>query len=352
MTRSKRILFCLSAWALCLLFSAVAAQAVTIEEYITPSGASSPADIAIAPDGTVWFTEINTNKIGKLIPSETQPGTSNGITEYELPEANSQPHYITVAKDGRVWFTEIMGNRIGRLDPASGEIKEFDIPTEDSEPHQIKEGPDGSIWFLEFNANKVGRLNPKDGAIKEYAVGEGHPHAMVVDGAHVWYTQGGMFWAKVFFNKVARLNAESGAFEEWTVPPQKSVPHGMTQSGDGTVWFTQMFASKLAYLDFKQGNAPEIVEFHLGERKGPHDLIVDGQRKVVWFTANRPDSIGRLDLNEAQPGTNKGVEFFPLADPKAHPSQLALDAEGNVWFTEMGMYFRGQYNNKIGKLIP
>ncbi|MCF8721304.1 hypothetical protein [Nitrospina gracilis] len=62
MTRSKRILFCLNAWALCLLFSAVAAQAVAIEECITPSSGSSPGDIIIAPDGTVWSTETTPTK--------------------------------------------------------------------------------------------------------------------------------------------------------------------------------------------------------------------------------------------------------------------------------------------------
>jgi len=36
----------------------------------------------------------------------------------------------------------------------------------------------------------------------------------------------------------------------------------------------------------------------------------------------------------------------------AHPSNLALDKEGNVWFTEMGMYFRKRYQNKIGVLVP
>ena len=31
---------------------------------------------------------------------------------------------------------------------------------------------------------------------------------------------------------------------------------------------------------------------------------------------------------------------------------LVLDKEGNVWFTEIGMYFRGRHQNKIGKLVP
>ncbi len=326
------------------------AQAGTITEYHTPSADSSPADLAFAPDGTLWFTEINTNKIGKLVPSEVEAGTSKGITEYDLPQPNSKPHYITVAKDGIVWFTEMSGNRIGRLDPATGAIKEYPIPTAKSEPHQIKEGKDGSLWFLEFEANKVARLDPATGVIREYPVGEGHPHAMVLDGDKIWYTQGGKFWAQVFANKVGVLDIATGKVKEVTVPPEKSVPHGMTQAGDGTIWFTQLFASKLARLD--PGDPQKVVEYPLGQRKGPHDLVVDDKRGWVWFTANRPDSIGRLDLAQAQPGTQQGVEYFKIPTPGSHPSQLVLDKDGNVWFTEMGMYFRGKYERKIGKLTP
>lgn len=331
---------------------ALPALAGTITEYHTPSADSSPAALAFAPDGTLWFTEINANKIGKLVPSEVVAGTTKGITEYDLPQPNSKPHYITVAKDGMVWFTQMSGNRIGRLDPATGAIKEYPIPTADSEPHQIKEGADGSLWFLEFETNKVARLDPATGVIREYPIGEGHPHAMALAGDKIWYTQGGKFWMQAFANKVGVLDMATGKFEEVTVPPVKSVPHGMTRAGDGTIWFTQLFASKLARLDPSESHPQKVLEYPLGQRKGPHDVVVDDQRGWVWFTANRPDSIGRLDLAQAQPGTPQGVEFFKIPTPHSHPSQLVLDKEGNVWFTEMGMYFRGKYENKIGKLVP
>ena len=80
--------------------------------------------------------------------------------------------------------------------------------------------------------------------------------------------------------------------------------------------------------------------------------MVDDKRGRVWFTMNRADSIGFLDLSSAEPGTDKGFEEFKLATPKSHPHELAIDSEGNIWFTEMGLYFRGMYQNKIGKLVP
>jgi streptogramin lyase len=70
----------------------------------------------------------------------------------------------------------------------------------------------------------------------------------------------------------------------------------------------------------------------------------------LWQTIK--DSIGRLDLTKAEPGTSKGIQLFSLPTKGAHPSNLVLDKEGNVWFTEMGMYFRKSYQNKIGVLVP
>ncbi|MFQ5481819.1 MAG: Lyase-like protein [Nitrospinaceae bacterium] len=325
------------------------ASAATIEEFVTPAADSSPTDLAFAPDGVLWFTMINANKIGKLEPDRVQPGTSQGITEYPAPRPNSKPHYITVARDGMVWFSEMAGNRITRLDPRTGQFKGFAIPSPRSEPHRLVEDEDGFIWFLEFAANKVGRLDPASGSIREFSVGEGHPHGIAKVGREVWFTLGGKFWAQVFFNRLGVLNLDTGKVRTITVPPAKSVPHGMTATAARTVWFTQMFASKLGRV---HPDGRSFDEFLLGPRRGPHGLVVDAKRNRVWFTAGRPDAIGMLDLTRAQPGAGAGVEFFNLPHKGSHPSQIVVGPDGSVWFTEMGLYFRGRYANRIGHLIP
>jgi|ETNmetMinimDraft_35_1059890.scaffolds.fasta_scaffold25651_2 streptogramin lyase len=34
------------------------------------------------------------------------------------------------------------------------------------------------------------------------------------------------------------------------------------------------------------------------------------------------------------------------------PADLAFDDESNVWFAEMGHYFKGRFRSKTGKLVP
>jgi streptogramin lyase len=160
-----------------------------------------------------------------------------------------------------------------------------------------------------------------------------------------------MYSVNTFSNKLGSMDINTGEVEEIIIPPEKSVPHGMALSKDGTIWLTEMFASKIAKLDLNR-EKPEIVEYLLDKGRSPHDLHIDEKQGSVWFTAANPDAIGQLDLSKAKPGTRKGVRYYKLPNPDSHPTQIVLDKEGNIWFTEMGEYFQGKYNNKIGLLVP
>ncbi len=66
-----------------VLLSAVAgvgghALAVTFSEFPIPTANSSPNDITTGPDGALWFTEAQTNKIGRVT-------TSGTTTEFTIP---------------------------------------------------------------------------------------------------------------------------------------------------------------------------------------------------------------------------------------------------------------------------
>ena len=83
------------------------------------------------------------------------------------------PPGITAGPDGALWFTELDGNKIGRITTA-GTITEFTIPTGGSNPIGITAGPDGALWFTEGNGNKIGRITttatPGDPQITEFAL--------------------------------------------------------------------------------------------------------------------------------------------------------------------------------------
>jgi virginiamycin B lyase len=122
-------------------------------EFALPNPGSGPTTLAIAADGTVWFTESSGNRIGKINPD------GSGLMEYTLPNAGSSPRIIALGSDGNMWFSEHTGNRMGRI-TKDGVITEFSIPTANSMPRAIALGADGNIWFGEFAGSKIGRITP------------------------------------------------------------------------------------------------------------------------------------------------------------------------------------------------
>ena len=127
-----------------------ASPAGSITEFPVPTANSHPIGIAAGPDGNLWFTEFDVNKIGRISPN-------GSITEFPVPTAKSDPSDITAGPDGNLWFTEYSGNKIGHTNP-NGSITEFPVPTAKSGPSDITAGPDGNLWFTERDGNKIGRI--------------------------------------------------------------------------------------------------------------------------------------------------------------------------------------------------
>ncbi len=128
-----------------------------------PTASPHPEDITLGPDGNLWFTEVDVNKIGRITPAGV-------ITEFTIPILKDQPfpafpEGITTGPDGNLWFAERDHSKIGRITPA-GVIAEYRIPTTTS-PTGITAGPDKALWFTEFDANQNGRITTK-GVVTEF----------------------------------------------------------------------------------------------------------------------------------------------------------------------------------------
>jgi streptogramin lyase len=103
-----RILASCALAVICCLSAGTRAQVATeFSAGITPF--SSPQGIAAGPDGNLWFTEYNGNRIGRITPAGV-------ITEYSAGmSAGASPWSIAAGPDGNMWFTEFNGNAIGRI---------------------------------------------------------------------------------------------------------------------------------------------------------------------------------------------------------------------------------------------
>jgi virginiamycin B lyase len=306
----------------------------TVTGFALPNPGSGPTTIAIAPDGTLWFTEANGNRIGRMAPDGT------GIQEFDLPHPGSAPRIITLGSDGNFWFSEHLGNRMGRITPA-GVITEFDIPTPDSQPRATALGRDGNVWFGEFAGGKIGRVTPQ-GVITEFAIPTANsgPRALAAgpDG-NIWFSE---------FNtgKIGRMTS-TGQVTEFILPGTNRGPGDITAGADGNMWFVEL-AGRM------DGRTPDgnrigritmdgkVSEFPIPSQAGSPINIAVGPDRNVWFTkgallgmATPEGSVIELSLVAA----NAGLTGLTAGSDRRPPDRLT----NRLWFTESAA-------NKIGYL--
>jgi virginiamycin B lyase len=134
-----------------------------------------PTSIVAGPDGNLWFTETQGNRVGTINP------TTHANSEFFLPTPNSFPTSITAGPDGQLWFTESGATKnnpfieavripygqaaIASIDPVTHAIATYPTPSVNTGPEGITVGPDGHLWFAEQIADQIGEaiLHPADG---------------------------------------------------------------------------------------------------------------------------------------------------------------------------------------------
>ena len=327
MTTSMKRWRCFRRWTVAAVLAATVAvvplasgaSIVSIVEYPVPTPAAGLVNIALGPDGNLWFAESNASKIGRITPS-------GAVTEYELPTPNARPFDIAAGTDGNLWFTEMVGNKIGKITPA-GVITEFELPSAGAGPHGIVVALDGSVWFTEINATRIGRLTPATGAIDEYELptpASTYRIAADADG-NLWFTENGR-------NKLGKITPATGAIVEYELPTPFAGPAGITAGSDGNIWFTEVNANKIGRITPATG---AIEEYELPTAGAIPLEIAAGPDGNLWFTENAANRIGRITPSGA-------VTEFVVPTAGAGPSGIAADGDGNLWFTE-------NVANQIGK---
>jgi streptogramin lyase len=246
-------------------FSAIAPATPPLFRAFPSAVGSVPVGITAGPDGNLWFTERDGNRVGKITPAGV-------ITGFALPTAGSGPLGITSGPDGNLWFTERDGNRIGRITPA-GVITEFALPTAGSGPFGITTGPDGNLWFTERDGDRIGYITPA-GAITEFPLSAaGSAPTGLVSGpdGNLWFTETGG-------NRIGRI-APDGTLAEFAVPTIGGGPTDITSGPDGNLWFTESGSSRLGRI------APDgtRVEFVLSPSRNVHlSRITTGPDGQLW----------------------------------------------------------------------
>ena len=94
------------------------------------------------------------------------------------------PYGIDVAPNGDIWFSQLNAHRIGRIDPETFEITM--IPTPFKAPRRIRFDSKGYLWIPGFSSNVLARFDPATQAFEMFELpikplGTETPYALNVD---------------------------------------------------------------------------------------------------------------------------------------------------------------------------
>ena len=257
---------------------------VSFKEWNLPTLGSRPHDPLAAADGSIWYTGMFANTLGRIDPKTGQ------IKEYPLETPQSGPHGLTEDKAGNIWFTANSKGYIGKLDPKTGEIAKYALPDGARDPHTPLFDRNGILWFSVQGANMVGRLDPRTGEVKvvSYPQPRSNPYGMVFDssGAPIVCEFGG--------NRISRIDPTTMAITEWTLPNADSRPRRIAINGDDAVWYADYSRGYLGRLDTRTGAVKEWPSPG-GPKSQPYGITaIQG---VIWYSesAVRPNTMVRFD---------------------------------------------------------
>jgi cysteine-rich repeat protein len=164
---------------------------------------------------------------------------------------------ITVGPDGNLWFTETDANKIGKMSPTGQMLAEFSIPTVDSTPMGITSA-NGKLWFTEVSANQVASLTPDGSTFMEYALPDypENPGTTVLSYGITTGPDGNAWFAETYNNTIDKITSE-GTITRYPIPTKASTPYYIT-SGDESLWFTEFDANKIGRAT-KDGTITEYV---------------------------------------------------------------------------------------------
>ncbi|HJQ85164.1 MAG TPA: carboxypeptidase regulatory-like domain-containing protein [Candidatus Binatia bacterium] len=144
------------------------------------------------------------------------------------------PYGIDVAPDGGIWFSQLNARRIGRLDPETGDIRMVDTPF--TAPRRLRFDSHGRLWIPGFSSSVLARFDPGTGEFRTWDLpieprGTETPYALNVDRRTdtVWIcgTQS---------DTLIRFEPARERFTVYPLPTRVTYTREIEFDADGAVW--------------------------------------------------------------------------------------------------------------------
>jgi streptogramin lyase len=382
-----------------LIGAGPAVAEVTPAYFDLPAGFTTSFGISAAADGSVWFAANGANHtpgIGRLVPAQDSPGTTDGVSTYPTPTlmtpsccANAVRSVAVDSAHNRVWFSQDEGI-VGFANPEAVVQGTTDGMVATMLPGfqdlwDIAVAPSGLAWFSEQSAGNVGpnyygdKIASIDSGLsvheQENIALQGHepplnderydaqPEGITTDSnGKPWFAESS---AGLPGYRIATVPAGGGTYSEYLIAPCKphppcsgsntgSGPSDVAVAPDGSIWFTNELTNEVGRLDPNAGtftgySLPAIDPSLAGGEPRAISVAPDGTLWVAeWGYVSHPQANALVRILPSQPTPTANV--FSLGSGHS-PLGVAPDTKGNVWIsiiTESGPSLIGELAGVTG----
>jgi virginiamycin B lyase len=226
-------------------------------------------DIALGPDGALWFTLGGLNSIGRYGPA-TGAWSKYPVPGEILGQVGALFGIIKPGPGRTVVFDLPQLNKVAILNVDTHQFTQYTMPTPASFPVGVRTASDGTIWVGEALGMKIARIDPATGLITEYpllgvnglltSILNGLPigsigNPLPMPGPIAEASDGNIYFSVSFpaaiglGNQVARFNPTTGETRMWSTPSSASYPCDINVHQPGAVWFGLLTTNKIGKLD-------------------------------------------------------------------------------------------------------
>lgn len=243
-----------------------------------PTSKAGLGRIVTAPDGTMWFTEEDANKVGKVTPS-------GQVTEFAFPAefpGTTRLKDLDVAPDGTVWVLYESGERVRHMNPDGSVIADGQLDSS-GRPYgeQVRVGPDGTAWItMSYDENYIVRVVGTTIYSDPNAPGCEDSLGEAADGS-MWCREG---------DGLIHVNGTASGGVRYPAGKFAAYPYAIAAGPVGSIWFGRYFSGtmftspddgEVGYLD---AATSQVTAFNTGSRTAPSDLV-QGPDGNMWFTS-------------------------------------------------------------------
>ena len=241
------------------------------------------------------------------------------VRYYPVPKG-SHPHDVALAADGSVWYTAQSRRELGLLDQATGKTEHVALGR-GSSPHGVIVGPDGAAWVTDSGLNAFVRVDQKTQAVKVFPLPAGTPYTNLNTAA---FDRNGILWYTGQSGYYGSVNPASGEVRVWAAPKGRG-PYGIAATPAGDIYYASLAGSHIASIDITTGKVTMIEP--PTKDQGARRVWSDSKGNIwvsEWLSGN---------LSMYNPADRSWKIFKPPVDmPKTY--SVYVDDKDMVWITE------------------